>query len=123
MRSNGWTAWASTLLSEWRSIRERWMWMGPPEGTLYIGPARTFVVSAPSNPVMKRFLFAFAPFALVTLAVVGLQAAIRETEHVSRTIKLTPGGTLSLKSFSGRVNITGWNRDEVAIEADRRASR
>jgi hypothetical protein len=72
---------------------------------------------------MKRFLFAFAPFALVTLAVVGLQAAIRDTEHVSRTMKLSPGGTLKLKSFSGRVNITGWNRDEVSIEADRRASR
>jgi hypothetical protein len=72
---------------------------------------------------MKTFLLAFAPFALVTLAVVGVQAAIKDTERVSRALKLSPGGTLKLKSFSGRVDITGWDRDEVAIEAVRRASR
>jgi DUF4097 and DUF4098 domain-containing protein YvlB len=72
---------------------------------------------------MKRFLFAFAPFALVTLGVVGVRAAQDETERVSRTLTLEPGGTLKLKSFSGRVNIEATDGNQVVIEAVRRATR
>jgi DUF4097 and DUF4098 domain-containing protein YvlB len=72
---------------------------------------------------MKKFLFAFAPFALVTVAVAGLEAARDETEHVSRTLKLKAGGAVHLKSFSGRVNIVGSDGDEVVVEAVRHASR
>ncbi len=72
---------------------------------------------------MKRFAIAFAPFALVTLAVVGLQAVQTEVERVSRTLPLAAGGTLHLKSFSGRVTITAADRQDVAIEAVRRATR
>jgi hypothetical protein len=46
-----------------------------------------------------------------------------ETEHVSQTIKLDPGGTLRLKSFSGRVTITASDRSEVVIDAVRHARR
>jgi hypothetical protein len=46
-----------------------------------------------------------------------------ETEHVSRTIKLEPGGMLRLRSFSGRVTITASDRSEVVIDAVRRAPR
>jgi hypothetical protein len=72
---------------------------------------------------MKRLLFAFAPFALATVAVVGVRAAQEQTEHFSRTVKLDGGGTLRLKSFSGRVNITATDANEVVIDAVRRASR
>jgi DUF4097 and DUF4098 domain-containing protein YvlB len=46
-----------------------------------------------------------------------------ETERVSRTVRLEPGGTLSLKSFSGRVTITGSDRTDVSIEATRYGTR
>ena len=45
------------------------------------------------------------------------------TEHVNRTLKMEPGGTLRLKNFSGRVTITASDRPEVVIDAVRRASR
>jgi hypothetical protein len=79
---------------------------------------------------MKTMLLAFAPFALVTLAVVGLRAAHdgaldswEDTERFSRTLSLEPGGTLKLKSFSGHVNIVAGERNEVVIDAIRRATR
>jgi DUF4097 and DUF4098 domain-containing protein YvlB len=46
-----------------------------------------------------------------------------ETERVNRVIKLDPGGTLRLRTFSGRVTITGTDRAEVVIDAVRRATR
>jgi Toastrack DUF4097 len=72
---------------------------------------------------MKKFLFAFAPFAIVTLTVVGVRAAQDDTERVSQTVRLEPGGTLHLKSFSGRVAISATDRSDVAIDAVRRAPR
>jgi DUF4097 and DUF4098 domain-containing protein YvlB len=71
---------------------------------------------------MRTFAAAFAVFALATPA----HAAPRlfdETEHITRTIQLEPGGTLRLKNFSGRVTITASDRPEVVIDAVRRASR
>ena len=49
---------------------------------------------------MHSYILAFAVVALATPA---LDAAAQETEHVTRTVKLDPGGTLRLKNFSGRV--------------------
>jgi len=72
---------------------------------------------------MKRLIFAFAPFALVTLAIVSVRAAVDDTERVSRTMKLSPGGTLKLRSFSGRVDIVAAEGDQVVIDAVRRATR
>lgn len=69
---------------------------------------------------MKKLL---AAFAVVALTVPALQAARDETEHVNQTVKLEPGGTLRLKSFSGRVNITAADGNEVVIQAIRRATR
>jgi hypothetical protein len=70
---------------------------------------------------MRNAVFAFAICALVTTVAVGLRAD--ETEHVTRTVKLDPGGTLRLKNFSGRVTITASDRSDVAIDAVRRATR
>jgi DUF4097 and DUF4098 domain-containing protein YvlB len=47
----------------------------------------------------------------------------RETETVDRTLSLPSGGTVRLKTFSGRVNITGTGGNQVVIKAVRRATR
>lgn len=47
----------------------------------------------------------------------------RETETVDRTLSLAPGGTLRLKTFSGRVTINGTSGNQVVIKAVRRATR
>ena len=60
---------------------------------------------------------------LFALALAVPAAAQRETENVDRTLTLQPGGTLRLKTFSGRVRITGGGGDQVVIKAVRRATR
>jgi hypothetical protein len=62
-------------------------------------------------------------FALLALSAPAVLAVADETEHVSKTLKMDPGGTLRLKNFSGRVTITASDRAEVVIDAVRRASR
>ena len=62
-------------------------------------------------------------FAIFSSACIVIDAAVTETEHVSRTATLAPGGTLKLKNFSGRVTITGTDRPDASIDAVRRASR
>jgi hypothetical protein len=71
---------------------------------------------------MRTLAAAFAVLAFST----PTHAAPRlydETEHITRTIQLEAGGTLRLKSFSGRVTITASDRPEVVIDAVRRGSR
>jgi hypothetical protein len=69
----------------------------------------------------------FPAIAGAGVAAVALTAAsagaLDVTEHVTRTVKLEPGGTLRLKSFSGRVTIAAGDRDDVVIDAVRRAPR
>jgi DUF4097 and DUF4098 domain-containing protein YvlB len=69
---------------------------------------------------MKKLVFAFA---IVALAGVTTWAALDETERVHQSVKFEPGGTLRLKSFSGRVNITAADTNEVVIDAVRRGTR
>lgn len=57
-------------------------------------------------------------FALVLAAPAWAQTS---TETVDRTLTMQPGGTLRLKTFSGRVHITGGSGDQVVIKAVRRA--
>jgi hypothetical protein len=68
-----------------------------------------------------------APLALaLTLLALGIPqaaAAQKETERVERTVPLESGGTLTLKNFSGRVEITGEPRADVVLVAVRRATR
>jgi DUF4097 and DUF4098 domain-containing protein YvlB len=47
----------------------------------------------------------------------------RETETIDRTVPLPANGTLRLKTFSGRVRITGGSGDQVVIHAVRRATK
>jgi DUF4097 and DUF4098 domain-containing protein YvlB len=71
---------------------------------------------------MRTVAAAFAVLALAGSA----QAApwlFDETDHVTRTIQMDPGGTLRLNNFSGRVTITPTDRPEVVIDAVRRGTR
>lgn len=47
----------------------------------------------------------------------------RDTETVDRTLPMPAGGTLRLKTFSGRVTITGGSGDQLVVHAVRRATR
>jgi len=47
----------------------------------------------------------------------------RDTETVDRTVAMPAGGTLRLKTFSGRVKITGGSGDQLVVHAIRRATR
>jgi DUF4097 and DUF4098 domain-containing protein YvlB len=65
-----------------------------------------------------------AALALVALGIPSLaSAAQKETERVERTVPMQSGGTLTLKNFSGRVEITGEPRSDVSIVAVRKATR
>src|SRR4051812_15701050 len=72
-----------------------------------------------------RTIAAASAFAVLALAVPAqaVPALFDETEHVSRTLPMEPGGTLRLKNFSGRVTVTASDRPEVVIDAVRRATR
>ncbi len=47
----------------------------------------------------------------------------RDTETVDRTLPMPSGGTLRLKTFSGRVKITGGPGEQLVVHAVRRATR
>jgi DUF4097 and DUF4098 domain-containing protein YvlB len=69
----------------------------------------------------------FALLAALVLAVPALaqpdDRGPRETETIDRTVPLPANGTVRLKTFSGRVRITGGSGDQVVIHAVRRASK
>jgi DUF4097 and DUF4098 domain-containing protein YvlB len=71
----------------------------------------------PYEVTMTRSAFALI-FALVLASPLSAQT---NTETVDRTLTMQPGGTLRLKTFSGRVRITGGAGDQVVIHAVRRA--
>jgi len=89
-------------------------------GAWGLGLGTNVLTSAFVKAAMHSYILAFAVVALATPA---LDAAAQEAEHISRTVKLDPGGTLRLKNFSGRVSITATDRPEVVIDAVRRAPR
>jgi len=73
---------------------------------------------------MRNVLVAGALLTLTIGTAAGVAASpFEDTEHVSRTVKLAPGGTLRVKNFSGRVTITAADRSDVAIEAVRHGTR
>ena len=71
---------------------------------------------------MPRHLLRPAVFTLLALASVPALATA-DTEHVSQTVRLDPGGTLRLNNFSGKVTVTGSDRADVSIEAVRHGTR
>jgi DUF4097 and DUF4098 domain-containing protein YvlB len=77
--------------------------------------------------MMPRYLSRAPLAAALTLLALGIPslatAATKETERVERTVPLSAGGSLILKNFSGRVEITGEARTDVTIVAIRKATR
>jgi DUF4097 and DUF4098 domain-containing protein YvlB len=69
----------------------------------------------------------FGRAAAIALLALGLPAiaagAVKETERIERAVPLQSGGTLKLNNFSGRVEIVGEPRSDVAIVAVRKATR
>ncbi|MCC7126567.1 MAG: DUF4097 family beta strand repeat protein [Acidobacteria bacterium] len=61
---------------------------------------------------------------LATFVVLALPAAARaqQEEPFDRTLTMAPGGTLRLKTFSGRVRIRGTSGNQLIIHAVRRAT-
>ena len=74
-------------------------------------------------------------FALLTVLVLAAPASAqrdrdddrergpRDTETFDRTMPMPSGGTLRLKTFSGRVKITGGSGNQLVVHAIRRATR
>jgi DUF4097 and DUF4098 domain-containing protein YvlB len=58
---------------------------------------------------------------LLSLVVAAPLWAQTNTETVDKTLSLAAGGTLKLKTFSGKVRITGGSGDQVVVHAVRRA--
>jgi hypothetical protein len=85
--------------------------------------SNVFTVKPVKGGMRKSVLALSVSLALATVAAPAVWAAFDETEHINQTVKLDPGGTLRLKSFSGRVTITASDRSEVAIDAVRHATR
>jgi DUF4097 and DUF4098 domain-containing protein YvlB len=59
---------------------------------------------------------------LFALVLAAPAAAQKDTETIDRTLPMPAGGTLRLKTFSGRVKITGGSGDQLVVHAVRRAS-
>ena len=59
--------------------------------------------------------------ALLVLLLPALALAADETERVHKVFPLGPGGTLSLKNFSGEVRIVGADVNQVTVDAVRTA--
>ena len=72
---------------------------------------------------MRNAAVVVAVFALVGVTTRAALGDNDQTEHLNRTVSLDPGGTLRLKSFSGRVTITASDRSEVVVHATRRGDR
>ena len=59
---------------------------------------------------------------LFTVALAAPAAAQKETETIDRTLPLAADGTVRLKTFSGKVRITGTSGNQVVVHAVRRAT-
>jgi putative adhesin len=68
-----------------------------------------------------RFALAAAVLAALVTTAVPAAAQSRQEETFDRTLSLQPGGTLRLRTFSGRVRIRGTDGSQVVIHAIRRA--
>lgn len=74
----------------------------------------------PTLPLARHGL-GFALLAALVTAAVPAAAQSRQEETFDRTLTLQPGGTLRLRTFSGRVRIQGTDGSQVVIHAVRRA--
>jgi DUF4097 and DUF4098 domain-containing protein YvlB len=69
------------------------------------------------KPSLKWVLFIGAVMALAF----AVSASAQVTEDFHRTVPLSSNGRVSLQNINGSVTITGWERNEVQIDAIKRA--
>lgn len=73
---------------------------------------------APQRRILGIFLAA-----VLALAGCGDQlSAASVTESFSQTVSLSPGGSMSVSNVNGRIEVSAWDRNEVQIEAVKRAN-
>ena len=70
---------------------------------------------------MKAVRWIFVCAVLVAGWPIPMAAVQTETERVHKVVPLAPGGTVKLHNFSGHVTITGTDRNEVVVDAVRKA--
>jgi hypothetical protein len=71
---------------------------------------------------IRRTVLPATIMAAFVMSAVPAGAQTRQEESFDRTLSVQPGGTLRLRTFSGRVNIRGTGGNQVVIHAVRRAS-
>jgi DUF4097 and DUF4098 domain-containing protein YvlB len=77
----------------------------------------------------RRALAFVLTLALVTLSSAGVALAQEQSfssgdlrEEFHQTYRLAPGGRVSLENITGTVRVVGWDRDEVKVDAVKRAN-
>lgn len=60
---------------------------------------------------------AFSAILLTLAAAIGARANDRQTEAFHQTYTLAPNGQVSLANVNGSVHITGWDQNEVKVDA------
>ena len=75
------------------------------------------------RPFITSFVLVLGVLALADVSAAQRARGPMETETVDRTVPMPSNGTLRLKTFSGRVRITGTSGRDVVVHAVRRATR
>jgi DUF4097 and DUF4098 domain-containing protein YvlB len=70
----------------------------------------------------KPFLIRVISLGALMALALTLSANAQVTEEFHRSVPLSATGSVSLKNVNGDVNITGWERNEVQIDAVKKAS-
>src|SRR5918999_1090114 len=72
----------------------------------------------------KTLAFMICAALLLPAAAVGLWAQTPQalTEEFHQSYPLSAGGRVSLSNINGAVRVTGWDRDEVRVDAVKRAA-
>ncbi|MDT7687604.1 MAG: hypothetical protein QOE46_363 [Acidobacteriota bacterium] len=76
---------------------------------------------------MLKIRLVFGLAVLTALALTAADSSIAQTraetltEEFHQTYPLTPGGRVSLSNINGAVKVVGWDRDEVKVDAVKRA--
>lgn len=71
--------------------------------------------------VRKPAAFSAITLTILSFAVFSVAASAQYTEDFHRTVPLSATGRVSLSNVNGNVTITGWDRNEVQIDAVKKA--
>jgi hypothetical protein len=68
----------------------------------------------------KGYLFVFLVFMVAGLSQTAIANSLEET--FKKQIDFAPGGLITIENTNGAIEVEGWDRDVVLIEADKKAS-